>query len=180
MAKFDYKVKSVHLTKFDIKSNLNQQPNKTTHEIKFDLQSNQIWPKVQIQPYGQIKFEHFIKVGHRVNYDCVWAILTARPKYDPKAKLWPHNHQFLEYLTPSPANLVSQQTNPSDSRSILTWSIWASVCHGEIRAYANPPPPAPVNLACIFCWAVMLMILSSEGWDTPKDASKPWLVSTNS
>ena len=48
MAKFDYKVKSVLLTKFDIKSNLTPQPNKTTYEIKFDLQSNQIWPKDQI------------------------------------------------------------------------------------------------------------------------------------
>ena len=45
MAKFDYKVKSVLLTKFDIKSNLTPQPNKTTYEIKFDLQCNQIWLK---------------------------------------------------------------------------------------------------------------------------------------
>lgn len=44
------------------------------------------------------------------------------------------NHEFLAYLTPSPANFVSQQMKPSFSSWFLTWLIWASVCCGVIKA----------------------------------------------
>ena len=93
--------------------------------------------------------------------------------------IWVEEWRDFSRTNPGQPICTSQQSNPLFSSSSLATWICLSLCLGVMSANANPPPPAPVSLQCIMCFAVIAWIRSKEGCDVPSALRRPWFVSIN-